>query len=79
AKQGAEILVLEVRGLVEGTCFAMLMLLAVSYVLHLLIKADIRISTSLSAKTGETQEVHHVALLLSYVAKAIVPLLSLRP
>ncbi|HFL6384195.1 TPA: glutamate synthase central domain-containing protein, partial [Staphylococcus aureus] len=77
-KQGAQILVLDDSGLVDGNGFAMPMLLAISHVHQLLIKADLRMSTSLVAKSGETREVHHVACLLAYGANAIVPYLAQR-
>ncbi|HEH8332321.1 TPA: glutamate synthase subunit alpha, partial [Staphylococcus aureus] len=77
-KQGAQILVLDDSGLVDSNGFAMPMLLAISHVHQLLIKADLRMSTSLVAKSGETREVHHVACLLAYGANAIVPYLAQR-
>ncbi len=46
-KQGARILVLDDSGLVDSNGFAMPMLLAISHVHQLLIKADLRMSTSL--------------------------------
>ncbi|MDN8902020.1 glutamate synthase central domain-containing protein, partial [Staphylococcus aureus] len=56
-KQGAQNLVLDDSGLVDSNGFAMPMLLAISHVNQLLIKADLRMSTSLVAKSGETREV----------------------
>ena len=47
-KQGAQILVLDDSGLVDGNGFAMPMLLAISHVHQLLIKADLRMSTKFS-------------------------------
>ncbi len=50
-KQGAQILVLDDSGLVDSNGFAMPMLLAISHVHQLLTKADLRMSTSLVAKS----------------------------
>lgn len=77
-KQGAQILVLDDSGLVNGNGYAMPILLAISHVHQLLIKENLRMSTSLVAKSGETREVHHVACLLAYGANAIVPYLAQR-
>ncbi|WP_251352446.1 glutamate synthase central domain-containing protein, partial [Staphylococcus aureus] len=77
-KQGAQILVLDDSGLVNENGYAMPILLAISHVHQLLIKENLRMSTSLVAKSGETREVHHVACLLAYGANAIVPYLAQR-
>ena len=56
--------------------YAMPMLLAVSHIHQLLIKEDLRMSTSIVALSGETREVHHVACLLGYGANAVIPYLA---
>ncbi|MGU3218250.1 glutamate synthase central domain-containing protein [Staphylococcus aureus] len=64
-KQGAQIIVLDDSGLVDSNGFAMPMLLAISHVHQIyIIKADLRMSTSLVAKSGETQRSASCCLLL---------------
>lgn len=75
---GAQILVLDDSGLVDNDAFAMPMLLAISHIHQLLIKENLRMNTSLVAKSGETREVHHVACLIGYGANAVVPYLAQR-
>ncbi|MBO1199732.1 glutamate synthase large subunit [Staphylococcus simiae] len=76
--KGAQILVLDDSGLVDDKAYAMPMLLAISHIHQLLIKENLRMDTSLVAKSGETREVHHVACLLGYGANAVVPYLAQR-
>ena len=78
-KEGYTILVLDDSALINTTQslhYAMPMLLAVSRIHQLLIKEDLRMSTSIVALSGETREVHHVACLLGYGANAVVPYLA---
>ena len=75
-KEGYTILVLDDSALINTTQslhYAMPMLLAVSHIHQLLIKEDLRMSTSIVALSGETREVHHVACLLGYGANAVIP------
>lgn len=77
-RQGAQILVLDDSRLINERSYAMPILLAISYVHQLLISENLRMETSLIAKSGETREVHHIACLLGYGANAIIPYLAQR-
>lgn len=77
-KNGAKILVLDDKPLVNESGYAMPMLLALSHIHQLLIREGLRMETSLVVQSGETREVHHVACLLGYGANAVVPYLAQR-
>ncbi|HWP34808.1 MAG TPA: glutamate synthase large subunit [Thermodesulfobacteriota bacterium] len=75
-RQGAVILILSDRPVDAGRA-PIPMLLAVGAVHHHLIRAGLRMRTSLVVETGEAREVHQVACLIGYGASAVNPYLAL--
>ena len=73
-KEGVSILCLSDRG-TDADQAALPMLLAVSSVHHALIRAGLRMRTSLLADTGDCRDVHHFACLVSFGASAVCPYL----
>jgi glutamate synthase (ferredoxin) len=76
AREGAALLILSDRG-VDAAHAPIPSLLALGAVHHHLIRAGLRSRVSLIVETGEAREVHHVACLLGYGAKAVNPYLAL--
>jgi glutamate synthase (ferredoxin) len=76
ASDGAAILVLSDRG-VDAAHAPIPALLALGAVHHHLIRAGLRGNISLIVESGEPREVHHVACLVGYGAKAVNPYLAL--
>jgi glutamate synthase (NADPH/NADH) large chain/glutamate synthase (ferredoxin) len=70
------ILILSDRGVEENKA-AIPMLLAVGAVNQELIRAGVRLRSSIIIETGEPREVHHIACLLGYGATAVNPYLTL--
>ncbi len=66
-KQSTQILVLDDSGLVDSNGFAMPMLLAISACHQLLIKSDLRMSTSLVAKSSDAKCI--MLLVYSHMAR----------
>jgi glutamate synthase (NADPH/NADH) large chain/glutamate synthase (ferredoxin) len=73
-KEGVSILCLSDRNTTAEQA-ALPMLLAVSSVHHALIRAGLRMRTSLIADTGDCRDVHHFACLVSFGASAVCPYL----
>ena len=73
-KEGASILCLSDRGTTAEQA-SLPMLLAISSVHHSLIRAGLRMRTSLIADTADCRDVHHFACLLSFGASAVSPYL----
>jgi len=73
-KEGASILCLSDRG-TTAELASLPMLLAISSVHHSLIRAGLRMRTSLIADTADCRDVHHFACLLSFGASAVSPYL----
>jgi glutamate synthase (ferredoxin) len=76
AYEGATLLIISDRGVDEDHA-PIPSLLAVAAVHHHLIRTNWRGRVSLIVESGEPREVHHVACLLGYGAKAINPYLAL--
>jgi glutamate synthase (ferredoxin) len=76
ARDGAALLILSDRG-VDAAHAPIPSLLALGAVHHHLIRLGLRSGLSLIVESGEPREVHHVACLLGYGAKAINPYLAL--
>ncbi len=76
ARDGATILVISDRG-TSSEQVPIPSLLALGAVHHHLIRARLRNQLSLIVESGEPREVHHMACLLGYGAKAINPYLAL--
>jgi glutamate synthase (ferredoxin) len=72
----ARVLVLSDRG-VSAENVAIPMLLAAGAVHQALVKAGVRLKTSLVCETGEAREVHQIATLLGFGANAVNPYLAL--
>ncbi len=68
----AKVLILSDRGVDAGQA-AVPMLLAVGKVHQALVKAGLRLRTSLVCETGEAREVHQIACLLGFGANAVNP------
>ena len=73
-REGCSILCLSDRG-TQAEQSALPMLLAISSVHHSLIRAGLRMRTSLLADTADCRDVHHFACLLSFGASAVSPYL----
>src|SRR5918995_409654 len=74
-KAGSAVLVLSDRG-VNETQAPIPSLLANASVHHHLVRAGIRMATTLVVETAEAREVHHFALLVGYGAAAVNPYLA---
>src|ERR687893_389244 len=74
-KAGSAVLVLSDRG-VNETQAPIPSLLATASVHHHLVRAGIRMATTLVVETAEAREVHHFALLVGYGAAAVNPYLA---
>ena len=72
---GARLLILSDRGVDHDTA-TLPMLLAVGAVHHHLIRADLRMRTSILCDTGEARDTHQVACLIGYGASAVCPWLA---
>jgi glutamate synthase domain-containing protein 2/glutamate synthase domain-containing protein 3 len=72
---GKNILILSHRG-VESRCAPIPMALAVGAVHHHLINTGQRLKACVIAEAGDVWEVHHVAVLIGYGARAVVPYLA---
>lgn len=73
---GAAILIISDRG-IDAEHAPIPALLALGAVHHHLIRAGVRGSISLMVESGEPREVHHLACLIGYGAKAVNPYLAL--
>src|SRR5829696_9042166 len=74
-KAGSAVLILSDRG-VNETQAPIPSLLATASVHHHLVRAGIRMATTLVVETAEAREVHHFALLVGYGAAAVNPYLA---
>src|ERR687898_615267 len=74
-KAGSAVLILSDRG-VNETQAPIPSLLATASVHHHLVRAGIRMATTLVVETAEVREVHHFALLVGYGAAAVSPYLA---
>ena len=75
-RAGTDFLVLSDRHTESGRA-PIPMLLAVSTVHHHLIRAGIRLRTSLAAEAGDARDVHHIAALIGFGAAIVNPWLAL--